>query len=136
MVYSNHESILALNFPDIQYKCRCYMVCVIHTETLPLNHGSTCIMCLSALIIVPMLEMCPCAELVERVFLRLGAAESDEQLEKALGRFLPAILLKLTSQYKSVQDKVRLGSTTIQIMVDCDILLGMCHQLQLSQCSN
>lgn len=91
---------------------------------------------LSALIIVPILEMCPCAELVERVFLRLGAAESDEQLEKALGRFLPAILLKLTSQYKSVQDKVRLGSTTIQIMVDCDILLGMCHQLQLSQCSN
>ncbi len=45
-------------------------------------------------------------ELVERVFLRLGAAETDEQLEKALNKFLPAVILKLTSQHKSVQDKV------------------------------
>jgi len=46
------------------------------------------------------------AELLERVFLRLGAAESDDQLEKVLGRFLVPVILKITSEHKTVQNKV------------------------------
>lgn len=45
-------------------------------------------------------------ELLERVFLRVGAAESDEQLEKALNRFLTPTILQIKSQHQSVQEKV------------------------------
>jgi len=43
---------------------------------------------------------------VERVFLRIGSAESDDQLEAALGRFLPPVLLKLDSKEDGVRTKV------------------------------
>ncbi|XP_071853904.1 proteasome adapter and scaffold protein ECM29-like [Apostichopus japonicus] len=45
-------------------------------------------------------------ELLERVFLRIGSAESDEQLENVLNRFLPPVLLKLASQNDTVRKKV------------------------------
>jgi proteasome component ECM29 len=45
-------------------------------------------------------------ELLERVFLRLGVAETDSQLEQALGRFLPAVLVKTASPSPAVQAKV------------------------------
>lgn len=48
----------------------------------------------------------PCAELLERVFLRVGSAESDEQLQQVLARFLTPTIAKLSSSHKSVQDKV------------------------------
>ncbi|CAG5117500.1 unnamed protein product, partial [Candidula unifasciata] len=44
--------------------------------------------------------------LVERVFLRIGSADSDEQLETALGKFLAPLLLKLNSPNESVRSKV------------------------------
>ncbi|XP_037090667.1 proteasome adapter and scaffold protein ECM29-like [Pollicipes pollicipes] len=44
--------------------------------------------------------------LVERVFLRIGSAESDEQLENALSKFLPPVLLKLSSTQEGVRKKV------------------------------
>lgn len=44
--------------------------------------------------------------LVERVFLRIGSAETDQQLESALGRFLTAVLLKLDSKEEGVRKKV------------------------------
>ncbi|XP_062591295.1 proteasome adapter and scaffold protein ECM29-like [Saccostrea cucullata] len=44
--------------------------------------------------------------LVERVFLRIGSSESDEQLESCLDRFLPAVLLKLNSKDEAVRKKV------------------------------
>ena len=44
--------------------------------------------------------------LLERVFLRIGSADTDEQLEVALGRFLPPVLLKLASQTDGVRKKV------------------------------
>lgn len=44
--------------------------------------------------------------LLERVFLRIGSAESDEQLETALGKFLTPVLLKLSSPEESVRKKV------------------------------
>ena len=50
--------------------------------------------------------VCVCVELLERVFLRLGMAESDSQLESALARFLPAVLLKTASTSSAVQTKV------------------------------
>ncbi|KAH3831751.1 hypothetical protein DPMN_105021, partial [Dreissena polymorpha] len=66
--------------------------------------------------------------LVERVFLRIGSAETDEQLETSLARFLPAVLLKLDSKEEGVRKKVmellvhinkRLKSRTkVQLPVD------------------
>lgn len=40
--------------------------------------------------------------LLDRVFLRLGNADSDEQLESCLTRFLPPVILKLTSPHEQV----------------------------------
>ncbi|KAL5487417.1 hypothetical protein EMCRGX_G020012 [Ephydatia muelleri] len=45
-------------------------------------------------------------DLLERIFLRLGNAETDQQLEETVGKFLLPVLVKLESQYKPVQDKV------------------------------
>lgn len=60
---------------------------------------------------VPVQVMAPAAgqdelELVERVFLRIGSAETDEQLENALAKFLPPVLLKLSSTQEGVRKKV------------------------------
>lgn len=44
--------------------------------------------------------------LLERVFLRLGSAETDEQLQNVLCKFLPPVLLKLSSQQEAVRKKV------------------------------
>jgi proteasome component ECM29 len=44
--------------------------------------------------------------LLERVFLRLGSADSDDQLELQLGKFLTPILLKLASPADGVRKKV------------------------------
>ena len=44
--------------------------------------------------------------LLERVFLRVGSAESDEQLQNVLTTFLPPVLLKLVSTAEGVQKKV------------------------------
>ncbi|VVC92331.1 unnamed protein product [Leptidea sinapis] len=44
--------------------------------------------------------------LLDRVFLRLGNADTDEQLESCLNRFLPPVILKLSSPYEQVRTKV------------------------------
>lgn len=44
--------------------------------------------------------------LLERVFLRLGSAETDEQLQNVLCKFLPPVLLKLSSSQEAVRKKV------------------------------
>ncbi|CAH1974017.1 unnamed protein product [Acanthoscelides obtectus] len=44
--------------------------------------------------------------LLERVFLRLGSAETDEQLQNVLCKFLPPVLLKLSSPQEPVRKKV------------------------------
>ncbi|GFO03251.1 proteasome-associated protein ecm29-like protein [Plakobranchus ocellatus] len=44
--------------------------------------------------------------LVERVFLRIGSAETDEQLQTALGKFLAPLLLKLNSPDETIRSKV------------------------------
>ncbi|KAG5880535.1 hypothetical protein JTB14_026768 [Gonioctena quinquepunctata] len=44
--------------------------------------------------------------LLERVFLRLGSAETDDQLQNVLCKFLPPVLLKLSSQQEAVRKKV------------------------------
>ncbi|UYV76054.1 hypothetical protein LAZ67_13002338 [Cordylochernes scorpioides] len=44
-------------------------------------------------------------ELVERVFLRIGMAESDNSLEQCLDRFLTPTILKLASPYEEVRNK-------------------------------
>ncbi|KAF5273782.1 hypothetical protein FQA39_LY00897 [Lamprigera yunnana] len=44
--------------------------------------------------------------LLERVFLRIGTAETDEQLQNVVSKFLPPVLLKLSSQQEGVRKKV------------------------------
>jgi len=44
--------------------------------------------------------------LLERVFLRLGTAETDEQLQASVCKFLPPVLLKLSSGQEGVRKKV------------------------------
>lgn len=44
--------------------------------------------------------------LLERVFLRIGSAETDDQLQNAVSKFLPPVLLKLSSQQEGVRKKV------------------------------
>ncbi|XP_037874946.1 proteasome adapter and scaffold protein ECM29 isoform X1 [Bombyx mori] len=44
--------------------------------------------------------------LLDRVFLRLGNADTDEQLESCLNRFLPPVILKLSSSHEQVRTKV------------------------------
>eukprot|EP00117_Sycon_ciliatum_P001303 scpid5969/ scgid7016/ Proteasome-associated protein ECM29 homolog len=43
--------------------------------------------------------------LLERVLLRFGGADTDEKLEKSVGRFLCPVLLKLGTERKDVRDK-------------------------------
>jgi proteasome component ECM29 len=50
--------------------------------------------------------------LLERVFLRVAAAETDEKLEQVLGRFLAPVLLKLASPIEVVKKKA--GRSTEQ----------------------
>ncbi|KAJ9587581.1 hypothetical protein L9F63_018963, partial [Diploptera punctata] len=44
--------------------------------------------------------------LLDRVFFRIGAAETDEQLQNAVLKFLPPVLLKLSSEQEGVRKKV------------------------------
>lgn len=44
--------------------------------------------------------------LLERVFLRIGSADTDEQLQNAVSKFLPPVLLKLSSTQEGVRKKV------------------------------
>lgn len=43
---------------------------------------------------------------MERVLLRLGCAETDEQLQNAITKFLAPVLLKITSVHENVRKKV------------------------------
>lgn len=46
-------------------------------------------------------------ELLERVFLRVASAETDDQLEKTVGTFLSPLLLKVASPHQEVKNKVK-----------------------------
>jgi proteasome component ECM29 len=46
------------------------------------------------------------AALLERVFLRVGSADSDEKVEAVIVKFLCPVLLKLTSTQENVRKKV------------------------------
>lgn len=45
-------------------------------------------------------------ELLERVLLRLGCADSDEKLEAIVVRFLTPVILKISSPHDAVRTKV------------------------------
>ena len=65
--------------------------------------------------------------LVERVFLRIGSAETDEQLEAALTKFLPPVILKLDSKEEGVRKKVcSTHSTHLSILVN--LISNFCLQ--------
>ena len=44
--------------------------------------------------------------LLDRVFMRLASAETDEALTSAVGKYLPSCLLKLSSSQEGVRKKV------------------------------
>jgi len=45
-------------------------------------------------------------DLVERVFLRIVLAESDDKLQSELNSFLPSIILKIATRDEIVKNKV------------------------------
>lgn len=51
--------------------------------------------------------MCSVSELLEKVLLRAGLADSDEKLEKVVSNFLTPVLLKIDSKEIQVKNKVR-----------------------------
>lgn len=46
-------------------------------------------------------------ELVEKVFLKIAFAETDDQLQSSLNGFLAPVLLKLSSRDEQVKNKVQ-----------------------------
>lgn len=63
-------------------------------------------------------------ELLERVLFRLGTAETDEQLEATVIKFLTPVLLKITSPHEAVRCKVNdNGNSFIRIKYfdDCKL---------------
>ncbi|KAJ7417539.1 proteasome-associated protein ECM29 isoform X2 [Willisornis vidua] len=52
------------------------------------------------------MEVSADSDQLERVFLRLGHAETDEQLQNIISKFLPPVLLKLSSTQEGVRKKV------------------------------
>ncbi|KAK2167662.1 hypothetical protein LSH36_25g00006 [Paralvinella palmiformis] len=63
--------------------------------------------------------------LLERVFLKIGSADSDEQFEKTVGKFLTPILLKLSSPVEGVRKKV------MELLVHVNKRLKSRPQIQL-----
>ncbi|XP_033121432.1 proteasome adapter and scaffold protein ECM29-like isoform X2 [Anneissia japonica] len=63
--------------------------------------------------------------LLDRVFLRVGSATTDEELEKFVNRFLPPVLLKLASKHEGVRKKV------IQLLAHVNKRLKSRPQIQL-----
>ena len=45
-------------------------------------------------------------QLLERIFLKFGSADSDDQFEAAVKKFLPPVLLQLKSPEEGVRKKV------------------------------
>lgn len=54
--------------------------------------------------------------LLERVFLRLGSAGTDDQLENVLSKFLVPVLLKLSSPEETVRKKVMLSHLYLPVI--------------------
>lgn len=66
--------------------------------------------------------MCFLTDQLERVFLRLGHAETDEQLQDIISKFLPPVLLKLSSVQEGVRKKVsRVLPVPEEISVTCTV---------------
>ncbi|ERE83530.1 putative proteasome-associated protein ECM29 like protein [Cricetulus griseus] len=64
---------------------------------------------------------------LERVFLRLGHAETDEQLQNIISKFLPPVLLKLSSTQEGVRKKnftiiyVKMGYPRLPVEKQCEL---------------
>nr|XP_013805401.1 PREDICTED: proteasome-associated protein ECM29 homolog [Apteryx mantelli mantelli] len=62
---------------------------------------------------------------LEHVFLRLGHAETDEQLQNVISKFLPPVLLKLSSTQEGVRKKV------MELLVHMNKHIRSCPIIQL-----
>uniref|UniRef100_A0A0A1X9L8 Proteasome-associated protein ECM29 homolog n=1 Tax=Zeugodacus cucurbitae TaxID=28588 RepID=A0A0A1X9L8_ZEUCU len=75
-------------------------------------------------------------ELLERVLLRLGCADSDEKLEAIVGRFLTPVILKISSPHDAVRTKVVEVLTHIKRRVTSRPLVQIPVEALLDQYSN
>ncbi|CAD7011930.1 unnamed protein product [Ceratitis capitata] len=75
-------------------------------------------------------------ELLERVLLRLGCADSDEKLEAIVGRFLTPVILKISSPHDVVRKKVVEVLTHIKRRVTSRPLVQIPVEALLDQYSN
>lgn len=64
-------------------------------------------------------------ELLERVLLRLGCADTDEQLQNTVTKFLTPVLIKITSPHEAVRKKV------MEILTHINKRLKSRNQIQL-----
>ena len=67
--------------------------------------------------------------LLERIFLKFGSADTDDQFEAAVNKFLPPVLLQLKSSEEGIRKKVlemlvhvnkRLKSRSVDILLVAD----------------
>ncbi|VDI04676.1 proteasome component ECM29 [Mytilus galloprovincialis] len=65
------------------------------------------------------------SSLIERVFLRIGSAETDDQLQTALAKFLTPVILKLNSGDEAVRKKV------MELLVHINKRLKSLNKVQL-----
>ncbi|EPY85849.1 proteasome-associated protein ECM29-like protein [Camelus ferus] len=80
------------------------MKCGLRTEELPLANRE-CVAERKSTLTVDLFNV-SYPDQLERVFLRLGHAETDEQLQNIISKFLPPVLLKLSSTQEGVRKKV------------------------------
>jgi len=72
--------------------------------------------------LIKTLPIPPLAELLERVLLRLGNADSDEKLEATVGKFLAPVILKMNSPHNAVRTKASGWPSNAQLGVTYPLL--------------
>ncbi|KAH8402377.1 hypothetical protein KR009_011602, partial [Drosophila setifemur] len=71
------------------------------------------------------------AELLERVLLRLGNADSDDKLEATVGKFLAPVILKMNSPHTSVRTKASGGLKVVEVLTHIKRRLSSRGQVQI-----
>lgn len=101
-IFSNPLS----QFPNRKYSLQRRMRCHFFMKRNKCIHDARYVICESFITISRKKHLFFLSELLERVLFRLGTADSDEQLESAVNKFLTPVLLKITSSNESVRCKV------------------------------
>jgi len=75
-------------------------------------------------------------ELLRKVELRIGLADTDQKLQNILGTYLPPVLVKLASEHASVRNKVGLILDHLHLLSPFRKELGNIRLSVISMCSS